>query len=286
MAPNFDVKGKVVVITGGSGGIGFATAQLLLSQGACVSIADISQSALDTASETLTAANYSGKFLTTVVDVRKVSDVDSWIAKTVEKFGKLDGAANLAGVIPKSINIERVEDLNEEDWLFTIDVNLTGGAYQLLVLGDLSEDMTDWYVVMHCMRAELQNMNPKGSIINASSVAGVAGFPKNAAYTAAKHGVIGLTRTAVKEVGDREIRVNAICPGIIDTPMHRASNKTRGSDFDLKSAVKRKGEAEEVAALIAWLLCDASSYITGTVQVSHLLSNSPSLSWRLIQYFS
>jgi NAD(P)-dependent dehydrogenase (short-subunit alcohol dehydrogenase family) len=136
-------------------------------------------------------------------------------------------------------------------------------------------------------------MNPKGSIINASSIAGVAGFPKNAAYTAAKHGVIGLTRTAVKEVlfpptkcrlfyssnptvkvGDREIRINAICPGIIDTPMHRASNKTRGNDIDMKSAIKRKGGAEEVAALIAWLLCDASSYITGTVQVSHTMLSS------------
>jgi NAD(P)-dependent dehydrogenase (short-subunit alcohol dehydrogenase family) len=129
MAPNFDMAKKVIAITGGSGGIGLATAQLLLSQGANVSIADISQSALDSASETLTAANYPGQLLTTVVDVRKVSDVSSWITKTVKQFGKLDGAANLAGVIPKSINIEKVEELNEEDWTFTIDVNLTGGAY-------------------------------------------------------------------------------------------------------------------------------------------------------------
>jgi NAD(P)-dependent dehydrogenase (short-subunit alcohol dehydrogenase family) len=155
---------------------------------------------------------------------------------------------------------------------------------------------------MYCMRSELQNMKNKGSIINASSVAGVAGFPKNAAYTAAKHAVIGLSRTAAKEVsshlriplpprrdlhdglylssestlltnlkvGEREIRVNCISPGVIDTPMHRASNVTRGKgneDYDFKWAIKRKGQANEVAALIAWLLCDSSSYITGTVQV-------------------
>jgi len=122
------------------------------------------------------------------------------------------------------------------------------------------------------MRSELQNMKNKGSVINASSVAGVAGFPKNGAYTAAKHAVIGLSRTAAKEVGDREIRVNCISPGVIDTPMHRAANNTRGEggkqqDVELKSQIKRKGEAEEVAALIAWLLCDSSSYITGTVQL-------------------
>jgi len=143
--------------------------------------------------------------------------------------------------------VDRVEEMKDEEWQFTIDVNLNG--------------------VMHCMRSELQNMNNKGSIINASSIAGVAGFPKNAAYTAAKHGVIGLSRSAAKEVGDREIRVNCISPGIIDTPMHRASNVKRGGEIDFKMQIKRKGEAEEVAALVAWLLCDSSSYITGTVQL-------------------
>jgi NAD(P)-dependent dehydrogenase (short-subunit alcohol dehydrogenase family) len=115
------------------------------------------------------------------VDVRKVSEVDGWIDATVAKFGKLDGGINMAGVIPKVINIERVEDLNDEDWKFVIDVNLHG--------------------VMHCMRAQLRNMNVGGSIVNAASICGVIGFPKNAAYTATKHAVIGLSRTAAKEVG-------------------------------------------------------------------------------------
>jgi NAD(P)-dependent dehydrogenase (short-subunit alcohol dehydrogenase family) len=129
MAPNFDLAGKVIAITGGSGGIGFATAELLLAQGCKVSIADVSADALATASKTLTEAKHPGEFISQVVDVRKPADVQSWIGKTVETYGKLDGAVNLAGVIPKSINIEKVEELNDADWLFTIDVNLNGGMF-------------------------------------------------------------------------------------------------------------------------------------------------------------
>jgi NAD(P)-dependent dehydrogenase (short-subunit alcohol dehydrogenase family) len=133
MSPNFDLAGKVIAVTGGSGGIGFATVELLLAQGCKVSIADVSADALTKASKTLTEAKHPGEFITQVLDVRKPADVKSWIDKTVESYGKLDGAVNLAGVIPKSINIERVEDLNDEDWLFTIDVNLNGGM-MILVL--------------------------------------------------------------------------------------------------------------------------------------------------------
>jgi len=249
MAPNFDLKNKVVVVTGGSGGIGFALVELLVSEGAKVSFADVSERALQEATEKLKAMNHPGEFISQVVDVRKPDQVNAWIAKTVENFGKLDGAANLAGVIPESINVNRVEDQKDEEWQFVLDVNLNG--------------------VMYCMRAQLQNMKNKGSVVNASSIAGIAGFPRNSAYTASKHAVIGLSRSAAKEVGDREIRVNAISPGIIDTPMHRASNKSRGGNnpSDLKWQIQRKGQAEEVAALIGWLLCDSSSYITGTVQV-------------------
>ena len=123
----FDVKDKVIAITGGSGGIGFATAQLLVSQGAKVSIADVSETALEEADSKLKQAQYPGEFMTTAVDVRKPQEVNEWIRSTVDKFGRLDGAANMAAVIPKNINIDRVEDMPDEDWQFVIDVNLNGG---------------------------------------------------------------------------------------------------------------------------------------------------------------
>jgi NAD(P)-dependent dehydrogenase (short-subunit alcohol dehydrogenase family) len=161
---------------------GFETAKLLAGQGCLLSICDVNGTALATCTKEIQdCASSPSNILSTVVDVRKVPEVDAWIDATVAKFGKLDGGINMAGVIPKVINIERVEDLNDEDWKFVIDVNLHG--------------------VMHCMRAQLRNMNVGGSIVNAASICGVIGFPKNAAYTATKHAVIGLSRTAAKEVG-------------------------------------------------------------------------------------
>ncbi len=127
MPSMFEVKGKVIAITGGSGGIGYAAAELLVQQGAKVSIADVSEKALHEADSKLKAIPASGEYMTVVVDVRKPDQVDEWIRKTVERWGKLDGGVNMAGVIPKNINIDRVEDLPDEDWHFVIDVNLHGG---------------------------------------------------------------------------------------------------------------------------------------------------------------
>ncbi|KAK7178824.1 hypothetical protein DPSP01_014340 [Paraphaeosphaeria sporulosa] len=246
MPVDYDLKGKVIVLTGAASGIGYETSLLLARQGAHLSVADVNEAALKEKAAEIEKVS-TGKVIYTTVDVRKDDQVNAWIAKTVEKFGKLDGAVNLAGVVPKVINKERVEDLNNEDWHFVLDVNLHG--------------------VMHCMRAQLQNMNEKGSLVNAASICGVIGFPKNAAYTASKHAVIGLSRTAAKEVGDREIRVNCIAPGLIDGPMQQASVKARGGEQVWKQQIMRRGTPQEVGALIAWLLCDDTQYITGTVQI-------------------
>jgi NAD(P)-dependent dehydrogenase (short-subunit alcohol dehydrogenase family) len=246
MPVDYGLKGKVIVLTGAASGIGLETALLFAKQGAYLSIADVNADALAEKAAEIEKVS-TGKVLSTTVDVRKDDQVNAWIAKTVETFGKLDGAVNMAGVIPKVINKERVEDLNNEDWHFVMDVNLHG--------------------IMHCMRAQLQNMNDKGSLVNAASICGLIGFPKNAAYTASKHAVIGLSRTAAKEVGDREIRVNCIAPGLIDGPMQQKSVAARGGEMVWKQQIQRRGTPLEVGCLIAWLLSDDTQYITGTVQV-------------------
>ncbi|KAF2099269.1 3-oxoacyl-reductase [Rhizodiscina lignyota] len=246
MPVNFDITGKIIAITGAGSGIGFQTSLLLAEQGAYLSVADVNEQALEEKVKEIENVS-KGKVLSTVVDVRDHKQVDAWIEKTVKEFGKLDGAVNLAGVIPKGINKERVQDQDIDDWHFVMDVNLHG--------------------VMYCMRAQLANMNDKGSVVNAASICGVIGFPKNAAYTASKHAVIGLSRAATKEVGERGIRINCIAPGLIDGPMQQKSVAARGGEQVWRCQIMRRGTPYEVGSLIAWLLCDQSQYITGTVQV-------------------
>lgn len=186
-----NLKGKVIVVTGAGGGMGLETSKMLASRGAKVSMADVQEKQLRAAADEISQSG--GEVSVTVVDVRDEAAVDAWISATVEKFGRIDGAANLAGVLPKTFNTGTVEDQQTEDWNFVLAVNLTG--------------------MMYCMRVQLRHMNDNGSIVNASSVAGLIGFANCAAYGASKFGVVGLTRCAAKEVGPtRGIRVNCIAP--------------------------------------------------------------------------
>ncbi|KAI9371754.1 hypothetical protein BJX61DRAFT_543374 [Aspergillus egyptiacus] len=242
------LSGKVIAITGAASGIGRCTALLLASLGAKLSIADLQQDALDAVATVIQGAGH-GDVFSKVVDVRNASTVDTWIQETVQWAGRLDGAANLAGVIGKSIGLKgaSIKDIDNDEWDFIMDVNLKG--------------------LMHCLRAELQVMADNGSIVNAASIAGLQGFGRNAAYSASKHGVIGLSRSAAKEAGEQNIRVNCIAPGAIQTPMLAKSNEINGN-INVKSAsiaLPRQGTPEEAANLIAFLLCDASSFITGAV---------------------
>lgn len=237
------MEGKVFAITGGASGIGLAVAKQLKAQGARVSIADANQDALSNAEKQLGGS--SDEVLATLVDVRDDPQVRSWIKSTIEKFGKLDGAANIAGVIGKHHGVRELKDQDDEQWKLIFDVNVTG--------------------VMHSMRAELQHMT-KGSIVNASSIQGVRGFAKHAAYSASKHAVVGLTRSVALEVAP-EIRVNAIAPGAIETPLLKHAMETLGTTElnNNDAAIKRNGTADEMANVIVFLLSDASSFVTGAV---------------------
>jgi NAD(P)-dependent dehydrogenase (short-subunit alcohol dehydrogenase family) len=189
------VTDKVIAITGGASGIGLATATLLAERGARLSLADLNDKALETASSLIKSSSPDVQIITTVLDVRSTEAVDNWIAKTVSHFGQLDGAVNLAGVIGPSIGVKGVAELSDEEWDFVSGVNLTG--------------------TFKCLRAQLKAINDGGSIVNAASIAGIRGFAFNPAYTASKHGVVGLTKGSAKEVGNRNIRVNCICPYVV-----------------------------------------------------------------------
>lgn len=189
-------QNKVYAVTG-LAGIGLAVAKQLHAQGARLSLADISPSTLESAIHSITASTSTpSTILTTVLDISSSTAVNDWITATVKHFGRLDGAANMAGTIGSQHGVGKFVDLADEEWDMLVRVNLSG--------------------MMYCLRAEVRAImesapGGKGSIVNASSIQGLRGFALHAAYSTTKHGVVGLTRSIAKEVGP-EIRVNAIAP--------------------------------------------------------------------------
>ncbi len=200
-------QGRVYAISGGASGIGLETVRLLLKYGAKVSVGDIrfpdtlSHEIAQIARESNIKQGINAHFDLHKVDVRSKEDVENWIDATIANFGRLDGAANLAGTIPKDHNIGGIEDVDDEQWRFVMDVNVYG--------------------VMNCLRAQLKYIG-KGeggdksgrdfSIVNAGSGLSLQGREHTSAYTASKHAVLGLTRCVAKEVGKRGVRVNCIAP--------------------------------------------------------------------------
>ncbi|KXH44275.1 3-oxoacyl-(acyl-carrier-protein) reductase [Colletotrichum simmondsii] len=237
-------KNKNIAITGAASGIGRATAIYLASRGASLAISDVQTDALKAFAEELKTSNPGIHIEATVVDVSNPEKVREWIQDTKKTFGRLDGAANIAGTGASSpVPLEAQSD---QEWEFLLGINLSG--------------------TMFCLREELKHISDGGSIVNASSVLGLRSFPGHgaSAYVASKHAVLGLTRNAAREYGHRQIRVNCINPGGIDTPMMQP--KPGGADpmMGMLPPISRMGKPEEVAALIGFLLGDESTYISGT----------------------
>lgn len=184
-------EGKVIAVAGVAG-IGFSIAKLLRSRGAILSLADLDQKALEESFALLGSSEEN--VMITKVDITSAAEVGAWIDATVEKFGKLNGAANMAGAIGKHHGVRNLVDQDDDEWDLIMRVNVTG--------------------LMHCLRAELRRMSPGGSIVNASSIQGITGFAKHAAYSTSKHAVVGMTRAAAKESAP-DVRVNAIAPYVI-----------------------------------------------------------------------
>jgi NAD(P)-dependent dehydrogenase (short-subunit alcohol dehydrogenase family) len=187
-------SGKVIAISGGASGIGLATAKLLVSQGANVSISDIDDDALQRATKDILetcGAQHKGNILAVAADVRSTAQVKAWIDSTIDKFGKLTGGANMAGITGHEPTTTAA-NIEDDLWERIIGVNLTG--------------------VMMCQREQLRVMQDGGSVVNCASVAGIRGVKGQAAYSASKHGVVGLSKSAAKEMAARKIRINVVAP--------------------------------------------------------------------------
>lgn len=231
---------KVVIVTGASSGIGRATALAFAQEGAKVIVSDIQENEGQAVVEEIKGKNGEAYFIK--CDVSSEEQVKNLVEKTVEKFGRLDCAYNNAGVegAPSS-----TVECSTENWDKTININLKG--------------------VWLCMKYEIPAMLKygKGSIVNCSSIAGLVGFETIPAYVASKHGVIGLTETAALEFAKKNIRVNAVCPGVIHTPMLERFTHGEEQVMGEQDPMGRVGNPEEIADSVLWLCSDKSSYVTG-----------------------
>ena len=237
------MEGKVVIITGAASGIGRATAQIFAREGARVIIADVNEKGGEETLGMINKLGHQGMFVKT--DMTVETDVKVLIDRAINAHGRLDAAFNNAGI--EGFQASSAEmPTNEFDKI--INVNLKG--------------------VYLCMKYEIQAMlkTGGGAIVNTASVAGLVGFPGLGAYVASKHGVIGLTKTAALEYAKAGIRVNCVCPGVIDTPMVQ---RLGGSDPALLAAITasepvgRLGKPSEIGEAAVWLCSDRASFVTG-----------------------
>jgi NAD(P)-dependent dehydrogenase (short-subunit alcohol dehydrogenase family) len=240
---NISFENKVALVTGAGSGMGLATAKAFAESGASVTLADWNEKAVRSATEELAAQGH--KALAIHCDVADDAQVEAMVEQTVATFGRLDAAYNNAGV--QNI-VAETADAPREDFDRVMAINLRG--------------------VWSCMKFELRQMRKQGSgaIVNCSSLGGLVGAPGRGTYHAAKHGVIGLTKSAALEYASRGIRINAVCPGIINTPMVAGMLATQAEA--MKELMKdvpigRLGRAEEIADAVLWLCSPAASFVIG-----------------------
>jgi NAD(P)-dependent dehydrogenase (short-subunit alcohol dehydrogenase family) len=231
----------VALVTGGGSGIGQATVRLLAARGVQVVVADLNEAAAQS-----TATDVGAAAAAVAVDVADAASVESMVAFTVERFGGLDWACNIAGIAPQP---KPFVEHSYDDWRRTIDVNLSG--------------------VFFCMQHELRRMLEQergGAIVNMSSGAGVVPAPGQPQYTAAKHGVLGLTKQAAQEYAAEGIRVNAVLPGQTETVPMRAyldALPDGGEKMMRRLPMKRMARPLEIAQAVVWLCSDEASYVNG-----------------------
>ena len=240
MNPSYDFRGQVALVTGASSGMGLATARMFAEAGAAVVLADISEAAVRRASDTLNEAGH--RTLAVTCNVADEGEAAAMVKRTVAKFGRLDMAYNNAGILGP------MGDVTDE----------TAAAFDEVNAVNLRGVWT-------CMKHELLYMRMQGSgaIVNCSSLGGLVGLPGRAAYHASKHGVIGLTKSAALDYATKGIRVNAVCPGCIDTPMGDGINPAAMKEFLRDQPIGRMGLAAEVAAAVLWLCSPGASFVLG-----------------------
>jgi len=238
-----ELEGKVALVTGGTSGIGRETAVVFAKAGAKVVVAGRREPEGQETVELIRAAGGEGLFVKT--DVSKAPEVEALIHKTIETFGRLDVAFNNAGIEGVWVPITRQ---SEEDFDRTMNVNLKGV----------------WLSLKYEIR-QMTKQGKGGAIVNMASIMGLVGSGAAAAYTASKHGVIGLTKAAALETARGGIRINAVCPGVIETGMaDRVFGAPRVHDFVLsRHPVGRFGKPSEVAEAVLWMCSDRSSFMTG-----------------------
>ncbi|UOV05453.1 glucose 1-dehydrogenase [Pseudoxanthomonas mexicana] len=240
---SYDFKGQVALITGAASGMGLATARAFAQAGAAVALADVSEAALQKAVDDITLAG--GTAIGVLCDVSDEAQVAAMVERAVATFGRLDAAFNNAGI---QVPAAEIADQSVQDYDRISAINQRG--------------------VWACMKHEIAQMRKQGSgaIVNCSSIGGLTGRALLAAYHGTKHGVIGLTRSVALEYADRGIRVNAVCPGPINTPMVSSMlerNMLSMDDLLRDVPMRRLGRGEEIADAVLWLCSSGSTYVTG-----------------------